>query len=165
LLQQAKGIYLADFAGLNVEKTNELRSSFRKEQVIYRVIKNTLIRLACEEVGYKDLIQHLEGPTAVAMSMNDPVSPVRVISEFGKKLEKDQKKPTIKAGILEEAYVGTDQIAKLKDIPPREVLLTQIVTVMQSPIADFVGVLNEIVRSFVAVLQAVIDKKQAEGQS
>ncbi len=158
---KAKGIYLADFTGLNVEQANALRSNFHKEEIIYRVVKNTLIQHACDKAGYKELIQHLAGPTALAISMDDPVSPVRVIADFVKAQAK--KTPVIKAGILEESYIGSEQIEAIKNIPPRDVLLSQIISCVQAPVADFVGVLNEIVRSFVAVLQAVIDKKQAEG--
>jgi len=163
LFQQAKGLYLADFTGLNVEQANELRSHFHKEQVLFRVVKNTLLRHACNEVGYQELISHLEGPTAIAVSLEDPVAPVRIISDFTKNLEK--KTPVIKAGILEENYVGSDRIETLKNIPPREVLLAQILAGLQAPMANLVGVLHEILRSFVGVLQAIIDKKQAQGEN
>jgi len=163
LFGQAKGIYLADFTGLNVEQANELRSMFHKEEVIYRVVKNTLIQNACENADLKDLNKHLVGPTALAISITDPVAPVRVISDFNK--DQTQKTPVIKAGMVESVYVGTDEIERIKSIPPRDVLLSQIISCVQAPVADFVGVLNEIVRSFVGVLQAVIDKKQSEGES
>ncbi len=163
LFQQAKGLYLADFTGLNVEQANELRSHFHKEQVLFRVVKNTLLRHACKEVGYEKLISHLEGPTAIAVSRDDPVAPVRIISDFTKNLEK--KTPVLKAGILENNYIESDRLETLKNIPPRDVLLAQILAGIQAPMANFVGVLNEILRSFVAVLQAVIEKKQAEGDT
>jgi large subunit ribosomal protein L10 len=160
LFEQSKGLYLADFTGLNVEMANELRATCHKENVVYRVVKNTLIEHACINAGFKDLVQHLDGPTALAISTEDPVAPIRVLTGFVKNLEK--KTPVIKAGMLENEYVGSEGIAKLKDIPPKEVLLAQILSCLQMPAAEFVGVLNEIVRSFVAVIQAVIDKKQAE---
>lgn len=162
LFQQAKGIYLADFTGLNVEQVNELRSLFYKQNAIYRVVKNTLIRQACEKSGYQDLLQHLEGPTALAISLHDPVLPVRLISEFTK--GKEPQMPVIKAGMLEKLYVGADQIGAVKDIPSREVLLSQILSALQSPLAGFVGVLNEVLRSFLSVLDAVIEKKKAAGE-
>ena len=161
LLEKAQGLYLADFNGLNVEQANKLRASFRNQNAVYRVYKNTLIQHACREMGYEDLIPHLEGPTALALSFDDPVVPVRLIAEFVKNLEK--KTPVIKAGILEKNYIGTDGIKALKDIPPRDVLIAQILNCVQSPLYNVVMVLNEVVRSFLAVLQAVIDKKQASG--
>lgn len=162
LFQQAKGIYLADFTGLNVEQVNELRSIFYKQNAIYRVVKNTLIRQACENTGYNDLLKHLEGPTALAISLHDPVLPVRLISDFTK--GKEPQTPVIKAGMLEKLYVGAEQISAVKDIPSREALLSQILSVLQSPLAGLVGVLNEVLRSFLSVLDAVIEKKKAAGE-
>lgn len=163
LFEQAKGLYLADFTGLNVEEANALRRSFRKQRVVYRVVKNTLIRHACCDAGYQDLIPHLEGPTALAISFDDPVLPVRLVADFVK--DKEKETPVFKAGMLEKAYVGPDIIKSIKDIPSREVLLAQILSSVQAPLVNFVVVLNEVLRSFMAVLQAVIDKKQTSEPS
>lgn len=161
LIARARGLYLADFTGLNVEQANELRSNFHQKQVVYRVFKNTMIRHACQKAGFSELVPYLEGPTALAISFEDPVLPVRLISDFAKGMEKQT--PIIKAGMLEKFFVGAQDIAVIKDIPSREILLSQILTSLQAPLANFVGTLNEVLRSFVAVLQAVIDKKQASG--
>lgn len=162
LFTRARGLYLADFTGLNVEQANKLRSNFRNQNATYRVYKNTLIRHACQEAGYNDLIPHLEGPTAIAVSFDDPVIPVKIISDFVKDLDKEVL--IIKAGVLEKTYVDAQQVKIIKNIPPREVLLAQIIASIQAPLANFVGVLNEVLRSFVAVLQAMIDKKKAAGE-
>lgn len=162
LFKQAKGLYLADFTGLNVEEVNELRRNFRQQQVFYKVVKNTLIKQACQNSGYTALLPFLEGPTALAIGLQDPVLPARLISDFVKNREK--KSPVIKAGMLENSFIGPDQIAALKDIPPREVLLSQILFLLSAPLSNFVGTLNEIVRSFLGVLQAIIEKKQAGGE-
>ncbi len=160
LFQNAKGIYLADFTGLNVEEVNELRRNFYKQQVLYKVVKNTLIRHACEAAGLKELLPVLEGPTALAISVQDGVLPVRLIADFTK--GKEKQAPVIKAGMLEGTFLSADKMSVVKNIPSREVLLAQILSLLQSPIANFVGVLNEIVRSFLAVLEAIIQKKQAD---
>lgn len=162
LFQQAKGIYLADFTGLNVEEVNELRRNFHKQRIVYKVVKNTLIRHACENAGLKDLIPHLEGPTALAISLHDPALPVKLIGEFTK--GKEKQSPVIKAGMFEGTYIATADVEKVQKIPSREILLGQILSILQGPLAGFVGTLNEIVRSFLAVLEAVIQKRQAEGE-
>jgi large subunit ribosomal protein L10 len=162
LLEKAQGLYLADFTGLNVKDVNELRSNFRSQNAVYRVYKNTLLELACKEAGFEDLLPHLQGPTAIAMSFNDPVTPVRLIADFVK--GKEHESPVIKAGLLEKNFVDAKTIQSLKNIPPREVLLAQILASLQAPITNVVMVLNEVVRSFLAVVQAVIDKKQAAGE-
>lgn len=162
LLKRGKGIYLADFTGLNVEKANELRRGFRDRSIIYRVEKNTLIRQACRDLGYDDLIPFLEGPTALAVSFDDAVLPVRFLGDFVKEMEKPT--PIIKAGLVEERFVSAADIALLKDIPSREVLLAQILASLQAPLVNIVMVFNEVVRSFLSVLQAVIEKKRASGE-
>ena len=162
LFQQAKGLYLADFTGLNVEEVNELRRHFHKQQIVYKVVKNTLIRHACETSGYQALIPHLEGPTALAVSTHDPVLPVKLISDFTK--GKEKQAPVIKAGMLEGSYITTADVEKIRNIPSREVLLGQILSVLQGPLVGVVSTLNEIVRSFLAVLEAIIQKKQAAGE-
>ncbi len=162
LFLQAKGIYLADFTGLNVEEVNELRRNFHKQQVIYKVAKNTLIRHAAENAGYEDLLPHLEGPTAIALSRLDPALPVRLIADFTK--GKEKQIPVLKAGILEGRYISAQEVEIVRNIPNKEVLLAQVLGLLQSPLANFVGTLNEIIRSFLAVLEAVIQKKQAAGE-
>ncbi|RJP73226.1 MAG: 50S ribosomal protein L10 [Candidatus Zixiibacteriota bacterium] len=161
LFAQAKGVYLADFTGLNVEQVNELRRNFHQQQVIYRVVKNTLIRHAAEQTGYQDLIPHLEGPTALAISVHDGVVPVRLISDFVK--GKEKQIPVLKAGILEGLFVPSTDMDMIKNIPSREVLLSQILFLVQSPISGLLGTFNEILRTFLSVLEAVIEKKRAEG--
>lgn len=162
LFQQAKGIYLADFTGLNVEEVNELRRNFHKQRIVYKVVKNTLIRHACESSGYQALIPHLEGPTALAVSTHDPVLPVKLITDFTK--GKERQIPVIKAGMLEGSYISTSDVESVRNIPSREILLGQILSVLQGPLVGVVGTLNEIVRSFLAVLEAIIQKKQAAGE-
>lgn len=162
LLEKAQGLYLADFTGLNVKDVNELRSNFRGQNAVYRVYKNSLLEHACKKAGFEDLIPHLEGPTALALSFDDPVTPVRLIADFVK--GKDTETPVIKAGLLEKNYVDAKTIKSLRNIPPREVLIAQILATMQAPVANFVIILNEIVRSFLAVLHAVSEKKQATGE-
>jgi large subunit ribosomal protein L10 len=159
LFGQAKGIYLADFTGLNVEQVNELRRNMHKQQVIYKVVKNTLIRHAAENAGFKDLVPFLEGPTALAVSMQDPVLPVRLITDFHK--GKEKQIPIIKAGMLEGLFINSDQVAVVRDIPSREVLLSQILSCLEAPMANLVGIMNEIIRTFLSVLEGVIEKKRA----
>ncbi|MFH1861813.1 MAG: 50S ribosomal protein L10 [bacterium] len=159
IFQRAKGVYLADFKGLNVEQINRLRSNFRKHNIVYKVVKNTLIRHSCESVGYAELIPYLEGPTALAVTLDDPVLPVRLITDFHKGM--DNPLPVIKAAILEKRFIPASDVLALKDIPSSEVLIAMIIGSLQAPMANFVGTLNEIVRSFLGVLDAIIAQKKA----
>src|SRR5262245_54299310 len=92
-LKDAKGLLLADFTGMDVETVTALRATLRASGVQYKVVKNTLLRIACRERGLEVLEPYLEGPTAVAYSTTSEVEPVRVIVEFAKKHER----PAVKA--------------------------------------------------------------------
>ncbi len=81
---QAKVAIFTRFSGLNVEKMTQLRRELRKAAVEYRVIKNTLFRLAVRGTDKEGLSPHLEGPVGVAWSDSDPVAPARVLAKYAK---------------------------------------------------------------------------------
>ena len=81
-LSNTKGAVLTNYRGLNVAQDTKLRRKLRDAGVEYRVIKNTMTRIAAKEVGIEGLDQYLEGPTAIAMSAVDPVAPAKILSEF-----------------------------------------------------------------------------------
>lgn len=152
---------MADFSGLNVEEVNQLRRKFHQESAIYRVVKNSLIEHACIEMNYQVLLPYLQGPTALAMSFTDPVLPVKIITDFVK--GKEKMVLSVKAGLLENTFISSGDVDKVKNIPPREVLLAQILFLLESPVAGFVGVLSETLRTFLATLDAIIEQKQSAG--
>lgn len=155
-LNDAKSVFMTDFSGLSVEQITNLRREFRKENVEFKVVKNTLAKISAEKVGYKEIIPYLNGPTGLAIASGDPISPVRVIVDFQKKY----KKPTIRAAVLEGKLLNEEEAQALKDIPTREVLLGQVVSGIASPITGFVGTLQGILRNFVYVLNAVKEQKE-----
>jgi large subunit ribosomal protein L10 len=160
LLKQSKGVYLADFTGLDVPTFTELRKKLREEDISFLVVKNRLAKLAVKEAGVEGLDGLFSGPTGLVCSEGDPVSPARVLTKFA---ETSDGKPAIKAGYIEgDVYVDA-QLEALAKLPSREVLLGQMVTAMQSPIAGLVYALNGIIQKLVGTLQAVVDKKSEEG--
>ena len=155
-LSQAKGLFLTDFSGLTVEQMTELRREFRKQDVEYIVVKNTLARMAAKDVGYEQIVPHLVGPTGLAIAKNDPIAPVRVIVDFKKKTEK----PAIKGAIIEGQFLDQERAEAMKNIPTREVLLGQVVSAVASPISGLVGGLQSVITKLVYALDAVKDKKE-----
>jgi large subunit ribosomal protein L10 len=88
-VSRARGMFFTDFSGLTVEQATELRRELHKSGVEYRVVKNTLIRKALERVtGYDRVYDRLVGPTGVAISYDDPVSPAKIIKKFSDKHNK-----------------------------------------------------------------------------
>lgn len=155
-LRQAKSVFLTDFTGLNVEEINTLRKSFRRASVEYRVVKNTLARLSFRSAGYENLLEYLEGPTALAFGMDDPTAPAKVISEFAKTPDK----PKIKACLFEGVFIGTDRISEITNLPSKEVLLAKILGGLNTPLTGLVLSLNSILRNFLYALESVKKLKE-----
>ena len=79
--ERCASFVIIDYKGLTVEKDTEFRAEFRKANVEYKVLKNTLVRIALNELGYKDFDAALNGPTAIAISYDDAIAPAKVVSE------------------------------------------------------------------------------------
>lgn len=158
-LAASKGAVLTSYRGLTVAQDTQLRRKLREAGVEYRVVKNTMTRIAAQEVGIEGLDVYLEGPTAIAMCETDPVAPARIISEFIK--ENKLKSLEVKAGLLEGKVIDAEGVKALADLPSREVLLSKALAGMQSPIVGFVNVLQGSIRKFVYALEAVRKQKES----
>lgn len=161
-LQSAKGAVLVGFTGLTVAEVTKLRRKFLAGNVEYKVIKNTLTRIAATEVGYEGLSEFLEGPTAIAYSTEDAVAPAKILKEFIK--ETKTEAITVKVGIADGQIIDAEAVNALANLPSREELLAKIVGSMQAPISGMVNVLQGNIRNAVYVLEAVRAKK-AEQES
>ena len=159
LLQRSKGVYLADFTGLDVPAFTELRKKLFAEQVSIRVVKNRLAKLAAEKAGMDGLADSLEGPTGLVCTDDDPIAPAKLLFDFAKTAN---GKPRVKLGILDGEIFVEAQVEALAQLPSREVLLAQIVTGLQSPISGLVFALSGILQGLLGTLQAIADKKQNE---
>ena len=141
LMTGSKGVILVDYCGLTVAEDTDLRRKMREAGVTYMVAKNTFVRIAAKEAGIEGLDSFLEHNTALAFSAEDPVAPAKILSEFAK----DHKALEIKAGILDGAVIGLDEVGS-----------------MQAPISGLVNVLHGTLRNFVYVVDAVRQKKEQE---
>ncbi|MBR3041776.1 MAG: 50S ribosomal protein L10 [Eubacterium sp.] len=139
-LDGAKSVVLVDYLGLTVEQDTKLRREARENGVIYKVYKNTMVNLAIEGTEFADLAKDLEGPTAVAFSKEDATAPARVIAKFAKTAPKLE----LKSGIVEGTYYDAAGIAVIATIPSREELLSKFLGSIQSPIANFARVINQV---------------------
>ncbi|MBP2656157.1 MAG: rplJ [Firmicutes bacterium] len=158
-LSDSKGVVLTNYRGLNVAMDTKLRRKFREAGVEYRVIKNTMTRIAANEVGIVGLDQYLEGPTAIAMSMTDPVAPAKVLSDFIK--ENKLQAMEIKAGLVEGKVIDAQGVKALASLPPREVLIATLLGTLQAPITGLVNVLHGNLRNLAYVLEAVRQQKES----
>lgn len=155
-LETASSIVVTDYRGLNVSQVTDLRKELRDAGVEYRVLKNTLTRLAAKESGIEGLEDTLTGPNAIAFSP-DPVSAAKVLYKFAK----DCDKLDIKGGVLEGKVVTKEELKALSELPSREVLLSMVLRSMVGPLTNFASVLNAPLRDLVGVLSAVKEQKEA----
>lgn len=151
---RANTIVLTDYRGLNVADITELRKKLFDQDIDYKVVKNTLTKIAIKDFDY-DLDEFLEGPTAIAFSYEDPVAPAKILVDFAK----THKELEIKAGVVEGKVASPDVIKNLAKMPPKEELLAKAVGSIQAPLYGIVNVLQGTIRNLVYTLQAVQDKK------
>lgn len=146
-LAEAKGAVLVGYSGLTVAEVTELRRKFLAEGVEYKVIKNTLTRIAAKELGLEGFSEHLEGPTALASCKEDAVAPARILENYIK--DTKTKALTVKVGVVEGKVLNADEIGQLAKLPNREGMLSMLLSVLQAP-----------VRNVACVVKAVADSKE-----
>ncbi len=154
-IESAKSIILTDFTGMDVLTISELRKQCREAEVEYRVVKNTLTKLAALKTRFDLLAEQLEGPTALAMSTTDELAPARVISRFRREYER----PAIKMGIVEGKVVGSDGLERLAFLPSKEILLGQVAGLLTGPISKFSYALSFKLRQLVIAMEELKKKK------
>lgn len=155
ILETSKATIISDYRGLNVKSMSTLRKRLRDANSGVRVIKNTLLKRAAEGLPAAKLVEGLEGPTALAYGMSDAVDTAKVVTTFAR----ESKIMVIKGGIAEGHLMDAKQLIALATMPPRQVLIGQVVGGLQSPVSSFVGTMERLYADFVQTLQAVADKK------
>lgn len=149
-------VIVTDYKGLDVTTINSLRRKLRDADVEYKVVKNTLLVRAAEDTDVNLIKDSFKGPSAVAMSYDDPVAPAKVLTEFAK----ENKKLEIRIGVMGDKVIDLSAIKALADLPSREVLLAQVLSTMNAVPSGFVRTLNAIPQQFLNVLLAIKDQKE-----
>ena len=148
-MKQAASGVLVDYKGITVENDTKLRADLRKANVKYAVIKNTLCARACDQIGYGELRNVLEGCTALALS-DDQIAPAKVLNDFAK----DHENFVIKAGFVDGRVLSAEEVKELASIPSKEVLIGRILGSLQSSLYGFAY-----------AIQAIIDKQNEGGDT
>lgn len=154
---KAQVVVLTDYKGLDVQSINMLRRKLREANVEYCVVKNTLIRRAADGTDAALIGDFCKGPTALALSFDDPVAPAKVLCEFAKTNDKLE----IRVGVMNGKIVDLDGIKALSLLPSREVLLAQVLRTMNGVPTNLVRALNDVPVKLLNVLQAIKDQKEA----
>ncbi|MGZ4281191.1 MAG: 50S ribosomal protein L10 [Gaiellaceae bacterium] len=157
-LRSTETLMVADYRGLTMPEIDELRTRLLEAGARFTVVKNTLTRRAAEEAGTKEVLELIDGPTAIAFleADGDPVAVAKVLSETARAHDV----LVIRGGLLEGSLVGDDAIKQLATLPPADVLRAQLVGAVSAPLATVVGLFTAPLRDLVGVLDARIRQLQ-----
>jgi large subunit ribosomal protein L10 len=133
---RAQTLAMAEYRGLTVADLDKLRSSAREKGVYLHVLKNTLARRAVKGTGFEAAAEHMAGPLIYGFS-EDAVAAAKVVADFAK----TNDKLVIKAGAYNGKALDADGVKALAAIPSKEVLLSQLLGLMQSPVSRMARVL------------------------
>jgi large subunit ribosomal protein L10 len=150
---------LTDYRGLKTPEINELRGKLREAEVEYRVVKNSLAQIAARNAGLEHLEGAFEGPLAVAFGYGEPTRTAKAITDF---INVSKSTLVIKAGFLQDRVLSAAEVETLARLPSREVLLSQVIGGMKSPVYGLVNVLAGPIRGMMGVLQARIQQLEAQ---
>ena len=139
-IKDAQTAVLVDHRGLTVAEDTQLRKQLREAGVTYKVYKNTMMNFAFKGTDCESLTPHLHGTNALAISADDATAPARILSKFAKEY------PALEliAGVVEGNYNDQAGVQALASIPSRDELLGKLLGSIQSPIANFARVLNQL---------------------
>jgi large subunit ribosomal protein L10 len=162
-LRSTETLMVADYRGLTMPEIDELRTRLLEAGARFSVVKNTLTKLAAEQAGTTDVLQLIEGPTAIAFleSDGDPVAVAKVLSETARAHDV----LVIRGGVLEGTVVGDTEIKRLATLPPADVLRAQLAGAVVAPLTTVVGLFTAPLRDFVGVIDARIRQLEEQGEA
>ncbi len=150
---------LTDYRGLATPEMTDLRRKLQESGNEYRVVKNTLARLAAERAGKDILVGSFYGAIAIAFGYGDIIAPARVLAGY---IRDSTVSLSIKGGFLNDRLLTSEEVITLSTLPPREILLARVLGQIKSPVSALLGCLTTPLRGIIGVLQARI--KQLEGE-
>ena len=153
----ALSLVIADSRGCTVDSMTALRKQAREANVSMRVVRNTLARRAVTGTEFECAAEAFAGPSLLAFSMEDPGAAARILKDFAKSNEAFEVKALAVGGQL----LAANQIDVLANLPTREQALSQLMSVMQAPVAKLVQTMHAVPSKLVRTLAAVRDQKEA----
>ncbi len=155
-LKDAKSVVFVDYSGMGVKLQQEFKAKLREVGGTMLVAKNTLIRLASDNLNFlENAGKILQGQTALVFSGEDAVSSIQVLGKFAR----ENEIPKIKAGVVEGVYQDESGIVKISKLPSKEQLQANVVGAMSSPVYGFVATLQGNLNKLVWILKAKADAK------
>ena len=160
-LKSSQNLLVADYRGLSMPEIDELRSKLLETGARFSVVKNTLTRLAAEEAGVKQLLDLIDGPTAIAFidAEGDPAAAAKILNDTARAHDV----LVIRGGLLEGDTVSDVEIKRLATLPPADVVRAQFAGAVAGPLTTIVGLFTAPLRDLVNVLDARITQLQEQG--
>ena len=155
-LEGVSSIFLCDFKGLTVEKDTQLRASMREQGSNYAVVKNTLLKLAFADSNFDHGNDHLKGNTALVYNKDNVVDLAKLIRDFSKDNEQFQ----FKSGVVEGKVIDMSGLSALAELPPKEVLVSKMMFMMNYPMQGLVTCLSGVTRNLAVVLDQIRQQKE-----
>ena len=154
---ESNATLLTEYRGLTVAEIADVRNALREADADYKVLKNTLVRIAARDVGLDELTDLLTGPTAIAFCRGDAVAAAKVLDDAAKRFPV----LVVKGGVLNGKILSGDQAKALASIESREVLLSKVAMLVNQPAQQTVNVLSALLRNFGSMLAQVVEKKES----
>src|SRR5690606_10280529 len=159
--EEAEAVFLTEYRGIPVKEMGELRRRLRESGAEYKVVKMTLARRAADDLGIEGLDEQMAGPTALAFALEDPVSTAKALRDYAR----DNENLVIKVGYLANQILQPEEVARLADIEPREVLLAKIAGAAKAPLNNMASMLATFTRGAATVFSQLLEKKEAAGET
>jgi large subunit ribosomal protein L10 len=159
-LEGSENLFVSDYRGLTVEQLEELRGKLRDSGATFKIVKNTLGGIAADRAGRELVKELLTGPTAITFA-DDPVTAAKALADFGR----THPQLAVRGGLLASSLVDADGVKALASLPPRDVLVAQVVGTMAAPISGLVNVLNGTISGFVRALGQVAEQRSTAGEA
>lgn len=154
---RAKAVVFTDYKGMTVAELTELRRQLKRSSLEYRVVKNTLAKIASRDTDISVAAETFKGPVAVAIGYDDPVLVAKRVLEFTKTNEKLQ----VKGAVVEGKFCGQKEVKEIAELPSREILLSMLAGVLQAPLSKLARGLSGTVACFGYAMEAAKSKKSA----
>jgi large subunit ribosomal protein L10 len=160
-LKSSQNLLVADYRGLTMPEIDELRSKLLETGARFSVVKNTLTRRAAEEAGVKELLELIDGPTAIAFidAEGDPAAAAKILNDTARAHDV----LVIRGGLLDGDTVSDAEIKRLATLPPADVVRAQFAGAVAAPLTTIVGLFAAPLRDLVGVLEARITQLQEQG--
>jgi large subunit ribosomal protein L10 len=162
-LKSSQNLLVADYRGLSMPEIDELRSKLLETGARFSVVKNTLTRLAAEEAGVKQLLDLIDGPTAIAFidAEGDPAAAAKILNDTARAHDV----LVIRGGLLDGDTVSDVEIKRLATLPPADVVRAQFAGAVAAPLTTIVGLFTAPLRDLVNVLDARITQLQEQAET